>query len=74
MDHLSRLSREVEEASAALMEAVHQRSGSWRTARDLRDEVEGGWTPSAVMIAINRLVAKGLFERDRRRRVHYMLR
>jgi hypothetical protein len=66
------LAEEVEAARAALVEIAGSEPDRWWTARELRDRCQNGWAPAAVMIALNRLVAEGRFERDGRFRVRLL--
>lgn len=64
-----RLADEVGQASVAVVEVGRTHPDRWWTARELRAEAQNGGSPAAVMMAINRLVAEGRFERDDRLRV-----
>ena len=62
---LQSLSEQIEQARAALEDWFQQHDEqTWRTVRELRREVQDGWVPAALMIAINRLIAEGLLETD----------
>ena len=63
--HPVSLSEQVERARSALVSWFAENDPqTWRTVRELRQEVQNGWPPAAFMIAINRLIADGEFETD----------
>jgi hypothetical protein len=66
---LDELAEQVDNARAALLVAAQARPDKWWTAAELRDEVANGWPSTAVMIALNRLIADKMFDLDARLRV-----
>jgi hypothetical protein len=63
------LASQVDAARAALSTAAKSDPSRWWTASELRHEIQNGWMPGAVMLALNRLVSDGAFEVDSRLRV-----
>ncbi len=66
---LDELAEQVNDARAALLTTAQTKPEKWWTAAELRDEVANGWPSTAVMIALNRLIADQAFDLDARLRV-----
>lgn len=63
------LASEVGAAAARLVEVAEEQPDEWWHPYELRRRARNGWSPGAMGLALDKLIASGTFEVDHRQMV-----
>jgi hypothetical protein len=56
------LEADVRAAETALVEVAQSKPGTWWTPHELRQQARNGWSPGAMGLALDSLIARRVFE------------